>query len=175
MDEVTEQRLVNSCKGGDRTAYGTLVKRYSRSVLAVCLGIIGNGADAEDAGQEAFVRGFVEIARLRDGELFGPWILSISRNLSIDFLRRQKIGRAVIEKQVGKCEESTEDYSALETAIGRLEQKYREVLIMYYFDGKNTESVAAKLEIAPATVLTRMSRARKMLRDILSRQGVNNG
>ena len=50
-----------------------------------------------------------------------------------------------------------------------------QVLIMYYFDAENTDSVAKKLEIAPATVLTRLSRARKMLREILSRQGVNNG
>lgn len=175
MDEVTEQRLVSGCKCGDRSAYGVLVKRYSRSVFAVCLGVLCNSADAEDAAQEAFVRGFVEIGKLRDGQRFGPWILRIARNLSIDILRRRKIGTDVLEKQTQKGEEATEDYSGLEAAIGRLDQKYREVLIMYYFDGENTDSVAEKLEIAPATVLTRLSRARKLLREILSRQGDYNG
>lgn len=175
MDEVTEQRLVKSCISGDKTAYGALVKRYSRSVFALCLGILSNSADAEDAAQEAFVRGFIEIRNLRQGQRFRPWIMTIARNLSIDNLRRQKITRDILEKQLKNHEQPTEDYSVLEDAISRLDHKYREVLIMYYFDAENTDSVAKKLEIAPATVLTRLSRARKMLREILSQHGVNNG
>lgn len=175
MDVVSEEKLVGRCKGGEREAYGILVRRYARDVFAVCFGVLGNVADAEDAAQEAFVRGFVEIGRLRAGDGFRPWILRIARNLCIDVLRRAKVGRRVLEKQIKVCEESGEDYSGLEAAIGRLDEKYREVLVMYYFDGESSECVAEKLEIAPATVLSRLSRARKKLREILSRQGESHG
>lgn len=175
LDVFGEEKLVGRCKGGEKDAYGILVKRYARDVFAVCLGVLGNVADAEDCAQEAFVRGFVEIGKLRDESGFRPWILRIARNLCIDLVRRRKVGRDALQKQIKVREESGEDYSVLEAAISRLDEKYREVLIMYYFDGQSTDYLAQKLQIAPATVLSRLSRARRMLRDILRRQGDSNG
>lgn len=175
MDVFNEEKLVGRCKGGEKDAYGILVKRYGRDVFAVCLGVLGNVADAEDCAQEALVRGFVEIGKLRDQCGFRAWILRIARNVCIDLVRRRQIGREALKKQIKVREESGEDYSVLEAAIGRLDEKYREVLVMYYFDGESTDFVAEKLDIAPATVLSRLSRARRMLRDILRRQGESYG
>jgi RNA polymerase sigma factor (sigma-70 family) len=177
LDVFSEEQLVVRCRTGDREAYGALVKRYSRQVFAVCLAVTGNAADAEDLAQDALVKGFEEIGRLRKGESFGPWIRRIGRNLSVDFVRRRQTGRNAIEarsaRQDGPMPEG--EFAGLERALRLLDEKYREAILLYYFDGERTEAVAEKLEISPAAVLSRLSRARRQLRQMLEERGEYDG
>lgn len=171
MDVFSEEKLVAGCRRGDKRAYGALVGLYARDVFAVSFGVVGNVHDAEDIAQEALLKGLVQIAGLRKGERFGPWIRRIARNLAIDFVRRQRTHKQATEQiQLQQRAESTEDYHALEKAIGRLDETYRETILLYYFDGRRTEEVAEKLDISPATVLSRLSRARRQLREIIETQ-----
>ncbi len=176
MDVFSEQKLVAGCRRGDKRAYAALVGLYARDVFVVSFGVVGNVHDAEDIAQEAFLKGLVQIAGLRRGERFGPWIRRIARNLAIDFVRRQRMHRqAAARIQLQQCAESTKDYYVLEKAIGRLDETYRETILLYYFDGKRTEDVAEKLDISPATVLSRLSRARRQLREIIENQQETDG
>ncbi len=176
MDVFSEEKLVAGCRRGDKRAYAALVGLYARDVFAVSFGVVGNVHDAEDIAQEALLKGLVQIAGLRKGERFGPWIRRIARNLAIDFVRRRKVGmQAAAQLQLQQRAESTEDYYVLEKAIGRLDETYRETILLYYFDGRRTEDVAEKLDISPATVLSRLSRARRQLREIIENQQETDG
>ncbi len=176
MDVFSEEKLVAGCRRGDKRAYAALVGLYAREVFAVSFGVVGNVHDAEDIAQEALLKGLVQIASLRKGARFGPWIRRIARNLAIDLVRRRKAGmQAAAQIQLQQCAESTEDYHVLEKAIERLDETYRETILLYYFDGKRTEDVAEKLDISPATVLSRLSRARRQLREIIENQQETDG
>ncbi len=176
MDVFSEEKLVAGCRRGDKRAYAALVGLYARDVFAVSFGVVGNVHDAEDIAQEALLKGLVQIAGLRKGERFGPWIRRIARNLAIDFVRRQRTHRqATAQIQLQQRGESTEDYQVLEKAIERLDETYRETILLYYFDGERTEDVAEKLDISPATVLSRLSRARRQLREIMETQQETDG
>ena len=59
-----EEELVLACRGGDKGAYASLVRTHTRSIFAICLGMLGNVHDAEDAAQETFVRAFGQIGRV---------------------------------------------------------------------------------------------------------------
>ncbi|MBE0537547.1 MAG: sigma-70 family RNA polymerase sigma factor [Phycisphaerae bacterium] len=172
MDVFSEEQLVVRCRAGERDAYAELVTHYARQVFAVCLGVVGNAADAEDLAQEALVKGFEAVRRLRKGESFGPWIRRIARNLSVDFVRRQHVGREALDARIRDHESPRPDgeHVGLEQAMQRLEEKYRSAIVLYYFDGERTEAVAEKLEITPAAVLSRLSRARRLLREMLREQ-----
>lgn len=176
MDVFSEEKLVAGCRRGDKRAYAALVGRYARDVFAVSFGVVGNVHDAEDIAQEALLKGLLQIAALRKGKRFGPWICRIARNLAIDFLRRQKTHKqAAARIQFEQRAESTEYYHVLEKAIQRLDETYRETILLYYFDGERTEDVAEKLDISPATVLSRLSRARRQLREIIETQQETDG
>ncbi len=176
MDVFSEEKLVAGCRRGDKRAYAALVGRYARNVFAVSFSVVGNVHDAEDIAQEALLKGFVQIAALRKGKRFGPWICRIAKNLAIDFLRRQKMQKkAAAQIQFAQRTESTEDYHVLEKAIQRLDETYRETIVLYYFDGRRTEDVAERLGISPATVLSRLSRARRQLREIIENQQETDG
>lgn len=176
MDASIEERLVDRCRKGDKEAYGVLAGEYARDVFAVCMSVLGNAADAEDAAQEAFVRGYGQIGGLRKSGRFGQWVMQIARNVCLDMLRRRQAGRKALEaeRRRDRNERRSEEYGELEDAISRLDEKYREVLMMYYFGGESSEAVAARLEISPATVLSRLSRARRRLREILGERGETN-
>jgi len=173
LDVFSEEQLVVRCRTGDRAAYGELVKLSVREVFAICLSAVGNAADAEDLAQEALVKGFQEIGRLRKGESFAPWMRRIARNLAVDFLRRRHVAQNAVETLVRdqQLPRRQDDHVELERALQRLDEKYRQAIVLYYFDGERTEAVAEKLEISPATVLTRLSRARQQLRQILAEHG----
>lgn len=176
MDVFSEEKLVAGCRQGDKQAYAALVSLYARNVFAVSFSVVGNVHDAEDIAQEALLKGFVQIADLRKGKRFGPWVCRIARNLAIDFVRRQKTQKqAAARIRLQQCSESTEDYYVLEKAIQRLDETYRETIVLYYFDGRRTEDVAEELNISPATVLSRLSRARRQLREIIENQQETDG
>lgn len=73
MDLDWEKELIASCRDGDRAAYGDLIRLHSGRVFAVCLGMLGNRHDAEDATQQTLLRGLVQIRTLRDYDRFAPW------------------------------------------------------------------------------------------------------
>ena len=170
---ITDKELVRACRKGDKDAYAQLVDRYARRVFGVCLGVLGNVHDAEDAGQDALIAGFTRIGGLKDGEQFGAWITTIARNQCVDMIRRKKLTR---KKLTDKKEQTPDagracEYPQLEKAISLLPEKYRTPLLLYYFEEQSAEKVAEVLEITTAGVLTRLSRGRKKLRKLLGKEG----
>jgi RNA polymerase sigma-70 factor, ECF subfamily len=184
VERSVEEELVLACRGGDKGAYASLVRAHARSIFAICLGMLGNVHDAEDAAQETFVRAFRQIGDLRGASQFRPWTARIARNLCLDLLRRRKRGsEALATHAAGQSNPGNhaephearllreEERHKLERALLRLPENYRAPLMLYYFDGHSTENVAKMLDLDPATVLTRLSRARRELRRMLQEQG----
>jgi DNA-directed RNA polymerase specialized sigma24 family protein len=87
LNDFSDDILVAAGQRGDKRAYALLVKRHYRYVFGVCLGMLGNIHDAEDIAQDAMLRGFLKIKKLRSSEQFGEWIL----NAGIDL--EEAIGR----------------------------------------------------------------------------------
>ncbi len=170
MTEKSDMTLVATSRGGDREAYAELVRRYSKRVLAVCYGFVGGVEDAEDLAQEALLKGYRKIARLRDGAKFGPWIFRIARNTCLDHLRRKPRGEIAVADPPERPDPRSEikpEIIDLREAIRRLPEDYRVTLLSYYFNGRNTNHIAEALGVSRATVYTRLSRARRELRRLL--------
>lgn len=171
MNGRLERQLVSACRDGDTSAYSGLVRAYSGRVFAICLGIVGNRQDAEDIAQQALLKGLSDIKQLRRGEQFGAWISRIAKNLCLDFLRRQKHRVDALPSNVTAEASSTKEYAGLEAALAKLPQDYRVALMLYYFDGQSGEAIAEALEISPAAVHKRLSRAKQQLRQLLEAEG----
>ncbi len=174
MNGHLEKNLVASCCNGNTLAYAGLVKSYSKHVFAICLGMLGNSHDAEDVAQQAFIAGFTDISRLRNSNQFGPWIGQIAKNKCIDFIRKQQWQRreqnSFAEQPATNIREPKE-YPELQAALKKLPEEYRLPLMLYYFNGQSTEKIADVLAISIDAVRTRISRARKLLRELLSTKG----
>jgi len=133
--------------------------------------MLGNKEDAEDAAQEALLKGFSNIDELRDSERFGTWIAGIAKNLCVDHIRRRRRKRRFHRLWATQPEASSSKYSGLEKALCKLPEDYRVALMLYYFDGRSAKNIAEALDVSEATVCARLSRARNRLRELLDRQG----
>lgn len=171
MNGDLENKLVASCRTGDASAYTSLVKAHSGRIFAICYGMLGNAHDAEDIAQQTLFRGFANIRQVRRNKNFGAWISRIAKNLCLDFIRKQKRRQGFRLGRVAPSESSPKDYPELERAIAKLPEEYRLALMLYYFDGQSTRSVAEAFKISEGAAQARLSRARKKLRKLLQTKG----
>jgi len=173
LNQLSDEDLVVASKDGDRAAYAALVRRHTRRVYAVCLGVLGNVSEIEDLFQETFVKGMTKIGTLRDNGQFPSWIAQIARNLCRDHYRKDHRRSDLMARR--PPEEATapaDDFVDLHEALELLPEQHRLPLMLYYFDGKSTEKLAEELSISKGGACARLFRARKELRKLLaSRDG----
>lgn len=175
MDGYSDENLVMASRKGDKSAYALLVRRHYKHVFVACLGVVGNVEDAEDVMQEAMLKGFMRLGKLRNSSQFGPWITKIARNLCINLVRRTRRSKQIIAGNAMRPARQQRRNDRLRQAIEDLPLEIRQPLVMYYFDGRSVQSVANDLDVSTSAVYSRLRCAIKELHRLLARQGDKNG
>ena len=142
-------------------AHGDTVYR-----LALCR--TQNAADAEDVYQDVFLHLLGQEDRDWDGEHLKAWLIRATLNRCAD-LHRFRLRRPVLalEEIPELARPADEKAAGLWDAVARLPEKLRTAVHLHYAEGYSTEEIAALLEVPPATVRTRLHRARRQLKDLL--------
>jgi RNA polymerase sigma-70 factor (ECF subfamily) len=171
---ASDESLVAASNAGDQSAFAALVDRYQRAAVATCLAVLRDRQLAEDAAQDAFVAAYRNRAALRDPAAFGGWLMSIARNRATRLARdRAKrwpaIATATSEPAAAPAPPPPPD-EALLTALGRLPDHERGVVVLRYFDGHDVASIAAITGRPVGTVTKQLSRAHDRLRKALSKE-----
>jgi RNA polymerase sigma-70 factor (ECF subfamily) len=168
-----DEFLVSASRKGAQDAFATLVHRHLKRVFAICLGILRDVSDAEDAAQEVFLRAYERIGDLRDGGRFSSWINQIARNRCRDILRQQRRrpDRAPTATDEDPTTDRVSQYEDLQEALSRLPEESRLALLLYYYDGKDTQTLARELGLTQGGACTRLFRARNQLRKLLAGGG----
>ena len=177
---LEDPELIERAKRGDTDAYATLVQRYQAFAVQVAYLVSGDVAEAEDAAQQAFVKAYYALDRLRPGASLRPWLLRIvvneARNLRKAAQRRiHREARAAGRPASGETAPSAEDTalereerSALLAALMRLREGDRLVISARYFFDLSEAEIAQALGMARGTVKSRLSRALGRLRESFS-------
>lgn len=174
-DEQWIEAAVQAAAGGDEAAFGELIERYKDSVFATVVAITGDLEAAHDIAQETFLRAWFGIARLEDATAFGPWLRTIARNRSRTFLERRQRQPARESMDVDELAHSgrspaqdaerSERQRLVHTALDKLPELSREVLMLHYLEGLTTPRMATQLGIAEAAVRQRLRRARLLMQE----------
>jgi RNA polymerase sigma-70 factor, ECF subfamily len=174
---MTDGELVRQALAGGRSARDELARRWSPRVLAVCQARVGRDS-AEDLAQDSVLRALKSLDRLDSPERFGPWIRSIAIRSCVDWLRRRRIMErpwASLPERVESSAqpvmnshpaavEDREERDRLWSAVSRLPDELREVLLLFYCESQTYDAVADFLEVSRATVNSRLAKARDSLR-----------
>ena len=192
-EAIQDAGLVSSVLAGDSAAFDRLVRRYQRRAVAVAYRLLGNVHDAADVAQDAFLRAYRGLGGLEDRRRFGPWLMRIVTNLSLNFRRSRETGVArgaaalddVVETPDGfrnptgdawtgglsptDSSLSGELRDAVGQAIERLPEKQRLALVLYSIEGLPQKDVAEILECSVELVKWNVFQARKTLRKELGR------
>ena len=171
-------QLIAQARKGDHRAFGLLVERYESLVARTVLGMLGNVPEADDVGQEVFIRFYKAMDKFRGDSALGTYLVRIAINLSLNELKKKKRTLDVNSRNGNGFEAeslvvSDDDASradardAVRKALMNLDPKFRSVVVLRMIEGYDTRETAEILDIPLGTVLSRLTRAQKQLRKIL--------
>ena len=153
----------------DKDTFCRLVRQNEKAMYSVSFSILSNESDAADAISEALYRAYKNLDTLKNEYAFKPWILRIVRNCAVELVRSNKNLLSIDDVEVEESSGENDIVTALtlRKAVEQLKQPYKEVVVLYYYEDL---SIAQNTKITGASVVTtkqQLSRARKMLRDML--------
>jgi RNA polymerase sigma-70 factor (ECF subfamily) len=179
--DLPDAELLDRARRGDDTAFRLLVERYESVVAATVIGMLGRGADADDVGQETFIRFHSALGRFREESTLRTYLVRIAMNLSLNALQRRRRGllrfvsrddadRALTEPAVEPTsnEDTDERREVVRRAVMRLSPRHRAVVVLRMFQSLSTRETASALGVPEGTVLSRLSRALKELEPMLA-------
>ncbi len=145
------------------------IERYGTRLYGLCRYLCANPSDADDLYQDTWLRVLKYISRYDPSRAFEPWLTGICVNTYRSALRRAARHPLLSFSADGIAapEPEKEDYSPLHAAIDRLPKKLRLTVILYYFEDMDIAAAADALSVPPGTVKSRLSRARRLLKEAL--------
>ncbi|MBI4396112.1 MAG: sigma-70 family RNA polymerase sigma factor [Elusimicrobia bacterium] len=164
-----DKRIIREVLAGEREAYAELVRLYHVKVITLCLSLLGNPTQAEDAAQDVFLKAYRNLSRFRQESAFSTWIYRIAYNHCLNLLRARKRNpseplEAMTETQ-GEAGVKEGAPSAVEDVLSRLPPDYREVLTLREVQGLTYAEIAQAMECSLDSVKARLRRARQALQN----------
>ncbi|MGI9455467.1 MAG: RNA polymerase sigma factor [Aeoliella sp.] len=179
-DPTDDAQLVQAALAGDRDAFGELVERYQDRLFNTLVRMLGSRDDANDVVQEAFVQAFVKLETFRGDARFYTWLYRIAMNMALSHRRRQRptvsveavkdcVGDEPVDHDPGPDVQmiGTERVAAVQSALAKLGDQHRQILVLREMEGCSYETIAEILQMPIGTVRSRLFRARLLLKDEL--------
>ena len=171
--------LVEKAKQGDADAFSTLYQMYYPKMKGICINILREDkAVVDDLVQDAFILAFVSLKDLKNTHRFSQWLTSITTNLVLKYQEKGKrydfISLSDIEDEFssvledGNTSKQSISYEEIMSAIDSLPEGYKKIFNMSVLDGLSHQEISELLDIAPHSSSSQLSRAKAMLRNILS-------
>jgi RNA polymerase sigma-70 factor (ECF subfamily) len=182
---LLDNDLVCQARAGDSAASNELVRRHRAAAFRFALQLTGNREDAKDVTQEAMIRFLGSLASFDESRPVQPWLFRIVRNKAYDLGRRRKVRRAesldeLLEKGMpAPVQDLPHPTDRLErrdlrkrvwSALRRLPEKQREILVLREYQDLSYGEIGAVLAVPTGTVMSRLHRARRAIRDLLSEE-----
>jgi RNA polymerase sigma-70 factor (ECF subfamily) len=188
LRSLTDAELVARTQAGDVGAFNELASRWESALYGFARRTLGDAEDARDVCQDAFVKAYQNIRRLRDGEKFKSWIHYIALNLCRDRFRTPRAradhvpfeegrdaGATATEPETESADRSAEAASLsalLGAALDRLPVEQRTSIVLREYQGLTSEEIGEIMGVPAATVRTRIFYGLKALRATLRAQGI---
>ncbi|MGQ9821283.1 MAG: sigma-70 family RNA polymerase sigma factor [Thermogutta sp.] len=190
-DREMDWELLQQARGGDFSAFETLVARYERRIFGLARRIVRSEHDAEEVVQQTFITLIEHLHDFRGDSAFATWLLRIASNHALALLRREAVrstasladdishdgdGDPPLPSFIAEWRETPDQILAraetrriVQEALDELDDKYRLTFLLRDVEGLSTAETAEALGITEGNVKVRLLRARLMLREKLTR------
>ncbi len=180
MTDRTADELLAKARDGDHIAFRGLVERHQGIVAGTVIGMLGAGDEADDVGQETFIRFHRALGDFRGDSSVATYLRRIAMNLCLNALKRRRVMafRLISRDQAdtpldeptvdGYDAEAVERRDMVRAAVARLSAKYRPVVVLRLLDGLSTRETAEILKVPAGTVMSRLARAMVELERMLA-------
>ncbi len=160
-------------EGGAAPEIAQLVADFHQALYRYAYRLTGSVADAEDLTQQVYLIAQQRFGQLRDPKRAGGWLFAILRNCyAKDCRRRHPVPAAAIDLDINtiavEVPSQPIDSRELQSAIDQLDDEFKIVVLLFYFEHYSYRAIAEQLNIPPGTVMSRLARAKAHLRRRLS-------
>jgi len=182
-DNLSDSKLISQTIAGEVEAFGALVDRYQPRLFNAMVHFLRDKTEAEDVVQDAFVLAMTKLDSFKGNSQFYTWLYRIAHNVAISKLRKKRptmsldygtkdnpspgFGIPDDGEQPGDRLEKEEQIQTLMSAMERLSDEHRSILILREMEGMDYEAIAGVLQLPVGTVRSRLHRARATLREIM--------
>jgi RNA polymerase sigma-70 factor (ECF subfamily) len=180
--DTTDEVIVDQVRKGDTDAFGELVVRYEGKLKRYARKFLSREGDIEDLVQDVFIKAYTNIQSFDTSQRFSPWIYRIAHNTFVNELKRKDRSRlslfdfdellpTLAAPETADADTLNEELKCeMDTLLSALEPKYREILILHYFEDLSYREISDVLHIPITTAGVRLTRARKKLQDMYNQQ-----
>jgi RNA polymerase sigma factor (sigma-70 family) len=179
-------KLVGRAREGDQKAYADLMHRYKDSIYFMALKMVNNKEDAMDLTVETFAKAFEKLDKYQPEYAFSTWLFRVGTNNCIDFIRKKKLNTTSINGMVDddgddrplqiksdtlnpeEVSMKREQTQLLKLLIESLPPRYRNLIVLRYFDELSYEEISEQLDLPLGTVKAQLFRARFLLSNIVN-------
>lgn len=171
---MNELKLIKKAIKGNKECLEELLVLHGDQLYRTAYLYVQNREDALDVVQEVSYKAFLSIGQLKNEKFFLTWLTKILINCSYDVLKKNNKElplSSMIELTTNEREKREENLDLLE-AINRLDEKYKNAIILFYFQDLPISEVAKVMKIPENTVKTFLSRGKDRLKKLLG--GMNN-
>lgn len=168
---------VDRVLAGDPSAFEGIVRRWQAPLINLAYRFCRDRARAEEMAQEAFLRAFRALPRWRREAAFSTWLFALTTNVYKTELRRVPVYASLESAPEPADPRAQYDFEeeariqqdhALHRAVATLPEKYRDAIILYYFQSMNLAAAARSLNLPEGTLKVRLFRGRELLRHKLA-------
>jgi RNA polymerase sigma-70 factor (ECF subfamily) len=174
---LIDAQLIQASIQGNENAFKMLVERYQSQVAAAVIGMLGPGQEAEDTGQETFIRFYQNLRQFRGDSSVATYLTRIAMNLSLNKLKKKRKMQSRFRKPLENFEQTIADpdfksydntKELIQQALDQLKPEFRSVIVLRFFQEYSIREISEVLKIPQGTVLSRLARAQKKLHGILA-------
>jgi len=183
INSLSDSDIVALILAGDTNIYSVIVERYENKLMRYALFILKDYDVASDVTQETFIKAYENLRGFNLDRQFSPWIYRILHNSAMNHIKRSKktsplaaineiddnflinfkhdkvLDRSILNRSVRSC-------------LGGIDVKYREVLMLNFFDCLKYDEISDILHIPKSTVGVRLRRGKIMLKRVCQLKGV---
>ena len=174
---LVQPGVATSARQRDSTVYfSELYEKYATDVLRMCYFYLADRQKAEDVCQDVFVRLITTNPELQEGRE-KAWLLKVAMNRCRDLWRGAWLKRVVLGSPMFELVPAPDQYGQMAdqqemmAAINQLPAMFKEVILLYYYQGYGINDIADMMELPEGTISSRLSRARKKLEEVLMKGG----
>jgi RNA polymerase sigma-70 factor (ECF subfamily) len=170
--QLADNELVAAIVAGDQERFGELMGRYESKLVHYVVYLIHDRSAAQDIVQETFIKTYKNLRGFNAKYKFSSWIYRIAHNEAMSYVRHEKhldhdtdidivreIDRSILRDKMSLC-------------LDEIDARYREVLMLQFYEGMKYDEIADVLRVPPSTVGVWALRGKAKLKELCERKGV---
>jgi len=182
-ENISDHEIIARIKAGEKNLYAQVIKKYNQRLYRIAISIVNDDAEVEDIMQVTYIRAYEHLGSFAFKANFSTWLIRILINECLLRLKLKKrsvhmndetMDHELYQHKITEVTTpatkvmNTELKNILEESIRQLPEKYRTVFVMREIEGLSVAETQECLDISEANVKVRLSRARVLLKNMLS-------